>query len=69
MAKIVRPALILRPPPGFADNGFREPCRASSRANEIPIRTRKDVCGAGEMGVGRGEGESLGFVYAYVAGS
>ena len=61
-------ALILRPALGIAHNGFREPCRASSRANEIPIRTRKGVCGAGEMGVGRGEGESLGFLYACIAG-
>ena len=53
---------------GFADNGFRERCRASSRANEIPIRTRKGVCGAGEMGVGRGEGESLRSLYACIAG-
>jgi hypothetical protein len=64
----VRPALILRPALGFAHNGFREPGRASSRAIEIRSRTCKGVCGAGEMGVGRGEGESLGSLYACSAG-
>jgi hypothetical protein len=53
---------------GFADNGFREPCRAPSRANEIPSRTRKGVCGASEVGVGRGEGEGLGPFYACIVG-
>lgn len=57
-----------RPGLGIADNCWGEPRRTSARANAILVGTCKEMCGTGEVGVGRSEVNSPGSLHARIAG-